>query len=103
MLCRPTTNISQVAPGQSGNPHARGAKKLLSLSHILQGKINIQSKQLNSLVINKNMSGELSTLVSIALKAKYETAGKPLFAFFNLIGVYFSDAFQVIEHEGKVN
>lgn len=49
------------------------------------------------------MSGELSTLVSIALKAKYETAGKPLFVFFNLIGVYFSDAFQVIEHEGKVN
>lgn len=49
------------------------------------------------------MSGKLSTLVSIALKAKYETAGKSLFAFFSFNEVYFSDVFQVIELEGKVN
>lgn len=49
------------------------------------------------------MSVKLSTLVSTALKAKYETAGKPLFAFFKFNGVYFSDVFQVIELEEKVN
>lgn len=49
------------------------------------------------------MSGKSSTLESIALKAKYETAGKHLFAFLNLIWVYFSDVFQVIELEGKGN
>lgn len=49
------------------------------------------------------MSGKSSTLVSIALNAKYETAGKALFTFSTLIGVYFSDVFQVIDLEGKLN
>lgn len=89
VLCHPT-----ICPGCKEAPFTESCSAV---------KNQHQSKQLNSLAINKNMSGKSSTLVSIALKAKYETAGKPLFAFFNCTRIYFSDGFQVVEFKRKVN
>lgn len=71
--CYPRTNISQV---DLKHTRIQDAEKLLSLSLTFWWKINIKSKQFNSLVINqkkKKKSGKLSTFLSIGLKAKYET------------------------------